>query len=116
MMQSGELAGCVVTDEFIRRLETEKKPQRLERAALMVAAVRDLGFAGAHIGGFGLTHRDFLTILERARRDRQRTGGSGWMSSCSSTRASSTCCPRARTGSAMARASIRPRASGRGRR
>jgi methylenetetrahydrofolate reductase (NADPH) len=67
MMQTGELAGCVVTDEFIRRLETEKKAQRLERAALMVAAVKDLGFAGAHIGGFGLAHRDFMTILERAR-------------------------------------------------
>ena len=66
MMQSGELAGCVVTDELIRRLETEKKPQRLERAALMVAAAKDLGFAGAHIGGFGLTHRDFMTIMEHA--------------------------------------------------
>jgi methylenetetrahydrofolate reductase (NADPH) len=66
MMQSGELAGCVVTDELIRRLETEKKPQRLERAALMVAAAKDLGFAGAHIGGFGLTHRDFMAIIERA--------------------------------------------------
>ncbi|MFB3779218.1 MAG: methylenetetrahydrofolate reductase C-terminal domain-containing protein [Bryobacteraceae bacterium] len=66
MMQSGELAGCVVSDEFIRRLEKEKKPQRLERAALMVAAARDLGFAGAHIGGFGLAHRDFRFILDRA--------------------------------------------------
>ena len=66
MMQSGELAGCVISDELIRRLESEKKPQRLERAALMVAAAKDLGFAGAHIGGFGLTHKDFMTILERA--------------------------------------------------
>ena len=66
MMRSGELAGCVVADRFIERLESEKKPQRLERAALMVAAARDLGFAGAHIGGFGLTHKDFLTILDRA--------------------------------------------------
>jgi methylenetetrahydrofolate reductase (NADPH) len=66
MMQSGELAGCVVPDELVRRLEKEKKPQRLERAALMVAAARGLGFAGAHIGGFGLAHRDFLTILDRA--------------------------------------------------
>jgi len=32
----------------------------------MVAAARELGFAGAHIGGFGLNHRDFLTIVERA--------------------------------------------------
>ena len=66
MMQSGELAGCVVSDELVRRLEKEKKPQRLERAALMVAAVKDLGFAGAHIGGFALSHGDFLKILERA--------------------------------------------------
>jgi methylenetetrahydrofolate reductase (NADPH) len=66
MMQAGEVAGCVITDEFIKRLEGEKKPQRLERAALMVAAVKDLGFAGAHIGGFGLAYKDFVTIRERA--------------------------------------------------
>ena len=66
LMQAGELAGCVIADEFIQRLEQEKKPQRLERAALMVAAVKDLGFAGAHIGGFGLTHKDFMTIIEGA--------------------------------------------------
>ena len=66
MMQAGEVAGCVVTDELIKRLEREKKPQRLERSALMVAAAKDLGFAGAHIGGFGLTHKDFMTIVERA--------------------------------------------------
>jgi methylenetetrahydrofolate reductase (NADPH) len=66
MMQAGEVAGCVIPDELIRRLEKEKKPQRLERAALMVAAAKDLGFAGAHVGGFGLTHADFMTILARA--------------------------------------------------
>lgn len=75
MMQSGELAGCVVSDELIRRLESEKKPQRLERAALMVAAVKELGFAGAHLGGFGLSHQDFMIILERA-----AAIGTGWRS------------------------------------
>lgn len=73
MMQAGEVAGCVIPDELIQRLEKEKKPERLERAALMVAAVKDLGFAGAHIGGFNLSHRDFMTIAERA-----ATIGSGW--------------------------------------
>ncbi|MCC7174698.1 MAG: methylenetetrahydrofolate reductase C-terminal domain-containing protein [Bryobacterales bacterium] len=73
MMRAGELAGCVAPDALIQRLESEKKPQRLERAALMVAAARDLGFAGAHIGGFGLAHKDFLTILDRA-----GTIGAGW--------------------------------------
>ncbi len=66
MMQAGEVAGCVIPDALIARLEKEKKPERLERAALMVAAARDLGFAGAHIGGFALSHRDFMTIADRA--------------------------------------------------
>ena len=66
MMQAGEVAGCVIPDELIKRLEKEKKPERLERASLMVAAVKDLGFAGAHIGGFGIAHRDFMTVADRA--------------------------------------------------
>ncbi len=66
MMQSGEVAGCVIPDELMRRLEREKKPERLERAALMLAAARGLGFAGGHIGGFGLTHADFMQIIARA--------------------------------------------------
>ena len=65
-MQSGEVAGCTISDDFIRKLQGEKKPERLERAALMVAAVRDLGFAGAHIGGFNLKHSDFMKIIERS--------------------------------------------------
>jgi methylenetetrahydrofolate reductase (NADPH) len=73
MMQAGDVAGCVIPNELIKRLEGEKKPQRLERAALMVAAAKDLGFAGAHIGGFGLSHGDFMNITERA-----AAIGSGW--------------------------------------
>ena len=66
MMQVGDIAGCAISDDLIERLGQEKKPQRMERASLMVAAVKDLGFAGAHIGGFGLKHADFLTIIDRA--------------------------------------------------
>ena len=66
MMHAGDLAGCVASADFVKRVGSESKAQRLERAALMVAAARDLGFAGAHIGGFGLSHRDFMTILERS--------------------------------------------------
>jgi methylenetetrahydrofolate reductase (NADPH) len=75
MMQAGEVAGCVIPNKLIQRLEKEKKPERLERAALMVAAAKDLGFAGAHIGGFNLSHRDFVTIAERA-----AAIGSAWRS------------------------------------
>jgi len=66
LMQAAEVPGCVVTDELISRLSQEKKPQRLERAAVMVAAARSLGFAGAHIGGFGLAHKDFMKIIDRS--------------------------------------------------
>lgn len=66
MMQSGEIAGCVISDELVKGLERENKAQRLERAALMLAAVKDLSFAGAHVGGFNLAFRDMMTILERA--------------------------------------------------
>lgn len=66
LMRDGEIAGCVVPDELVRRLEGEKKPERLERAALMLAAVRELGFAGAHIGGHGLRYADVAWVIERA--------------------------------------------------
>jgi methylenetetrahydrofolate reductase (NADPH) len=66
MMQAGQIAGCTVADELIRRLDSEKKPERLERAALMVAAARDLGFAGAHIGGFGISHGDVMRVVARS--------------------------------------------------
>ena len=72
MMQAGEVAGCVIPDELIRRLEREKKPQRLERAALMVAAAKDLGFAGAHVGGFGLIASGFHDHCRARRRHRER--------------------------------------------
>jgi methylenetetrahydrofolate reductase (NADPH) len=64
MMRAGDISGCVAPESLIRSLDGAKKAERLERAAMMVAAVRDLGFAGAHIGGFGLSHADFLKILE----------------------------------------------------
>jgi len=73
MMQGGDIAGCSISDGLIERLGQEKKPERMERASLMVAAVKDLGFAGAHIGGFGLRHADFLTIIDRAEEI-----GTGW--------------------------------------
>ena len=75
MMRRGDLAGCVVSDELITRLEGEKKPRRLERAGLMVAAARELGFAGAHVGGFVLKHKDVMKVLEHA-----EEVGSGWRS------------------------------------
>ena len=73
MMRAGDISGCVAPETLIKSLDGTKKAQRLERAAMMVAAVRDLGFAGAHIGGFGLKHADFMKILELSSEI-----GSGW--------------------------------------
>ncbi len=66
MMRAGEIAGCSIPEKLQQRLEVEKKPERLERAALMLAAARGLGFAGGHIGGLGLSHGDCLKIMDRA--------------------------------------------------
>jgi methylenetetrahydrofolate reductase (NADPH) len=60
-------------DELLRRLERDSRAERLERAALLLAAVRELGFDGAHLGGFGLRYADFLAIIDRA-----AAIGSGW--------------------------------------
>ena len=66
MMRAGEIAGCSIPERLQQKLEVEKKPERLERAALMLAAARGLGFAGGHIGGLGLSHSDCLKIMDRA--------------------------------------------------
>ncbi len=66
MMRAGEIAGCIVPDKLQQRLDAEKKPERLERAALMLAAARGLGFAGGHIGGLGISHQDCMWIMDRA--------------------------------------------------
>ena len=63
MNQNG-IPGCVVTDKLLAEITEEAqapdkgKASRLERAAKMVAMMRGMGFAGAHIGGHGLKYGD----------------------------------------------------------
>lgn len=70
-MKAGEVPGCVVTDALLARLEEEArepdkgKARRLERAARMVAMFKGMGFAGVHIGGFGLKTEDFAFVIRR---------------------------------------------------
>lgn len=72
LMQKGTIAGCYVSDEFMAKLEEESqaedkgKAARLERAAKMVAIAKGLGYAGIHIGGFGLNADMVTGILDRA--------------------------------------------------
>ena len=71
-MNKGLVPGCVVTDELLATLADEAKAEdkgkgaRLERCAKMMAMFRGMGFAGVHLGGFGLKFEDFQHIIERA--------------------------------------------------
>lgn len=72
MMRQNLIAGCYINDELMALLEAEAKEEdkgkgaRLLRAAKMVAIARGLGYAGVHIGGFGLNVVDFNYILDTA--------------------------------------------------
>ncbi|NQV33405.1 MAG: methylenetetrahydrofolate reductase C-terminal domain-containing protein [Phycisphaeraceae bacterium] len=65
LMHSGKLPGCFVSDALLKQLNAESFEDHVERAAQQVAMYRDMGAAGADIGGV----HDFATftaILDRA--------------------------------------------------
>lgn len=72
LMQKGAIAGCYISDELMSALEEEftaddkGKAARIERAAVLTAIAKGLGFAGVHIGGFGLDAAMVTGILDRA--------------------------------------------------
>ena len=73
MMYRGEIPGCVIPEPLHRRLLAEAenaadkgKAARLDRGAKLLAVLQGMGFAGAHIGGPGLTYEDIDFLLNRA--------------------------------------------------
>ncbi|MDR2492152.1 MAG: methylenetetrahydrofolate reductase, partial [Coriobacteriales bacterium] len=72
LMRKGAIAGCHISDELLRTLEQEGKSEdkgksaRLLRAAKMIAIARGMGYAGIHIGGFGLTAAMVESLLDQA--------------------------------------------------
>ena len=72
LMQQGIIAGCHISDEFMNVLEKEStaedkgRNKRIERAAQMIAVAKGLGYAGVHIGGFGLNAELVNEILNQA--------------------------------------------------
>ncbi len=72
MMYRKQIPGCVIPEPLFRRMEKESRAPdrgrsaRLERAAQLLAVLKGLGYAGAHIGGPGLDFGDLETILDRA--------------------------------------------------
>lgn len=74
LMNRNGLPGCVATDELVAKLEEEKQNSdkgleaRLTRAAKMYGIMKGMGFAGAHIGGHGLSGEQMDFILEQGER------------------------------------------------
>ncbi len=62
LMNANKIPGCVVTDKLVAELAQEAKAPdkgksgRLLRAAKLYAITKGMGYAGAHIGGHGITY------------------------------------------------------------
>jgi methylenetetrahydrofolate reductase (NADPH) len=73
VMNRGGVPGCVVTNDLYRIIEEEAKTSdkgrmtRLTRAAKMVAILKGIGYAGAHLGGPNLTYEDVEWVIETSK-------------------------------------------------
>ncbi len=71
-MHQGEIPGCIIPEELYREIQQEAgsndqgKKARLIRAAKLLAILQGLGYAGAHIGGPGLTFSDISLVMNEA--------------------------------------------------
>ncbi len=71
LMHEGKVPGCVVTDKLMALYERESqepdggKEKRLLRAAKLLAVLRGIGYAGAHIGGSKLTYKDVEFVITK---------------------------------------------------
>jgi len=72
LMHQGKIPGCVITDGLYEVMRHEAKgpdkgkKARLMRAAQLLSIIKGLGYAGAHIGGPGLSYRDIEFVLDEA--------------------------------------------------
>ena len=71
IMNANQIPGAIVTDKLVAEIAEEIKSEdkgrsaRLLRAAKMYALSKGMGFAGAHIGGHGLTYEMVKYIIEK---------------------------------------------------
>jgi methylenetetrahydrofolate reductase (NADPH) len=71
LINSNQLPGCVVTDKLLadlveeRQAEDKGRAARLLRAAKMYALTKGMGYAGAHIGGHGLSYEMLEEIIAK---------------------------------------------------
>lgn len=71
MMNRGAIPGAVVTDEFLKDLEAEKKEfennkeRQLLRAAKLFAVLKGIGYDGVTIAGHGISYQDIKFVLDK---------------------------------------------------
>ena len=71
VMNAGQIPGCVVTGKLLSKLDEERKDKdrgrqaRLDRAAKIYAIAKGMGFAGAHVGGQGITYDAVEYIINK---------------------------------------------------
>jgi len=74
MMHTGEIPGCIISDELYRQIINEShasdhgKKARLIRGAKLLAVIQGLGYSGAHIGGPGLSFADVRFVMDEAQK------------------------------------------------
>ena len=72
LMRTGKIPGCIITEALYAEIRREAtsldkgKQARLLRAAKLLAILKGLGYAGAHLGGPGLTYDNIDFILNTA--------------------------------------------------
>lgn len=70
IMSENQVPGCVVTPEMLEWVNSRAgaddkgKAAFLEFAAKQVAALKGMGYRGAHIGGFGLSFTDIRKVID----------------------------------------------------
>ncbi len=65
-MAQGGVPGILLPPALADLMQSEKKEDRLLRAAGMATGLRKLGFAGIHLGGNGLDFDDVALVLDQA--------------------------------------------------
>ena len=72
LMHQDDIPGCVISDQLYAQILAEAeapdrgKKARLTRAAKLIAILKGLGYAGAHIGGPALTFADLDFVITLA--------------------------------------------------
>ncbi len=74
IMHRGGIPGCVLPDHLYAEMKRESESEdrgkraRLRRGAKLLAVLKGLGYAGAHLGGPGITHGDFDFLVNESGR------------------------------------------------